>query len=449
MHINTQTPSQPALRQDSSHWEPSAEPGLHVRIHRGTQEIGGTCIELSCAGKRLVLDLGRPLSAGRDEVVPLPPVPGLANGDDESLLGVLISHPHQDHWGLLDQVPESVPVFLGRDASRILQQATFFGGLGLEREIAGHYVHRQSFTLGPFEITPYLVDHSAYDAYALLIEAGGKRLFYSGDFRAHGHKKVLFTQLLDDPPQNIDVMLMEGTHVRPNIPGKAAAKPKRGLSEGALIEPMTKTFQDTDGLALIAFSAQNIDRLITTYKAARLAGRELVLDLYSATIAHATDNPLVPQNGWPGIRVWLPQRQRVLVKNSAEFERLNPIRHTRIFLDEIASKPQKFVLLFRNSMIRDLERTGDLTSASLTWSLWPGYLDQASGQWTRQFLERHKIGLVHHHSSGHAYIPDLQQFVRGLAPRVLVPVHSFAPGRFGDLFDSVDQKHDGEWWEVM
>jgi len=32
----------------------------------------------------------------------------------------------------------------------------------------------------------FLVDHSAYDAYALLVEADGERLFYSGDLRDVG-----------------------------------------------------------------------------------------------------------------------------------------------------------------------------------------------------------------------------------------------------------------------
>lgn len=45
---------------------------------------------------------------------------------------------------------------------------------------------------GPFRVTPHLVDHSAYDAYALEVEADGRRLFYSGDIRAHGRKGALF-----------------------------------------------------------------------------------------------------------------------------------------------------------------------------------------------------------------------------------------------------------------
>jgi ribonuclease J len=62
------------------------------------------------------------------------------------------------------------------------------------------YQSGQGFDIGPFRVTPFLVDHSAYDAYGLLIESGGKRLFYSGDFRAHGRKGMLFDRLIAQPP---------------------------------------------------------------------------------------------------------------------------------------------------------------------------------------------------------------------------------------------------------
>jgi ribonuclease J len=211
---------------------------------------------------------------------------------------------------------------------------------------------------------------------------------------------------------------------------------------------MARTFSQTSGLALVSFSAQNIDRLITVYDAARAAGRELVIDLYSAAVAAAIENPLVPQAGWPGVRVWLPQNQRVRIKKTGAFERVEAVRPVRIFPKALARSPERFVLLFRSSMAWDLERFSALSGASLTWSLWPGYLDQPSGQNTRRWLARHGIDLVHHHSSGHAYIPDLQRFVRGLAPRTVVPIHSFAPERFSQYFDCVVPKQDGPWWEV-
>ena len=68
---------------------------MRLRIHRGTKEIGGTCIEIEAQGKRIALDVGLPLDApdeGQEAL--LPEVPGFREPDD-SLLGVVISHPHQ------------------------------------------------------------------------------------------------------------------------------------------------------------------------------------------------------------------------------------------------------------------------------------------------------------------------------------------------------------------
>lgn len=84
---------------------------MRARIHRGAHEIGGSCVEVESGGHRLVLDVGRPLTATRDEVVGLPDVVGLGEADS-SLLGVIITHAHQDHWGLAGQIAAGVPLFL-------------------------------------------------------------------------------------------------------------------------------------------------------------------------------------------------------------------------------------------------------------------------------------------------------------------------------------------------
>jgi ribonuclease J len=96
----------------------------------------------------------------------------------------------------------------------LLEAAAFFSPVSDVVEAAGYLVDRTPFVLGPFTITPFLNDHSAFDAYSLLIEADEQRLFYTGDIRALGRKKSLFDKLLADPPAALDVLLMEGTHVR-------------------------------------------------------------------------------------------------------------------------------------------------------------------------------------------------------------------------------------------
>jgi mRNA degradation ribonuclease J1/J2 len=45
-----------------------------VCIHRGSHEIGGSCVEVEYQSQRLVLDAGRPLDADLDTALPLLPV---------------------------------------------------------------------------------------------------------------------------------------------------------------------------------------------------------------------------------------------------------------------------------------------------------------------------------------------------------------------------------------
>jgi len=158
---------------------------VRVMIHRGANEIGGTCIEIASethAG-RIVLDFGRPLDPSEVDIESIvPPVQGIRQGA-EDLLAVLISHPHQDHVGLLDYVHESIPIGIGAAAKRILDRTSFWlDKPGLRNRETVEWVSRKTVDIGPFKITPYLVDHSAYDSYALLIQCDGQKLFYSARF---------------------------------------------------------------------------------------------------------------------------------------------------------------------------------------------------------------------------------------------------------------------------
>jgi ribonuclease J len=91
----------------------------NVCIHRGTNQIGGTCIELEQDGSRLILDLGLPLDADRATPDLLPATAGVRS-PDPSLLGVILSHPHQDHHGLMQFLPQTTPLYMGAATERII-----------------------------------------------------------------------------------------------------------------------------------------------------------------------------------------------------------------------------------------------------------------------------------------------------------------------------------------
>jgi ribonuclease J len=354
----------------------------------------------------------------------------------------VLSHPHQDHYGFVHQVEQSVPVYIGKAAAAILEAAAFFAPSGVTLEPAGFLEDREPLAVGPFTVTPFLVDHSAFDSYALLVQGDGRRLFYSGDFRAHGRKASLIRKLCDHPPPDVDVLMLEGTHVRAD--GDVSAGPDERDVELAMAE----TFHSTRGLVAVFSAAQNIDRLVTVYRACKRAGRTLVVDLYTATMAAATGNENIPQPGFPRLRIYVPNRQRILVKESRQFERVNSVHRHRIYLGEIQEKRDELVMLIQGSTLAELARADCLEGAAAIWSLWRGYLDQPSGARVTRLLDEHAVPLTCLHSSGHAHVEDLQALAAALAPARVVPIHSAAPERFEQLFARVEAHADGEWWEI-
>lgn len=417
---------------------------MQVRIHRGGREVGGSCVEVASGDSRLVLDVGRPLWAERGEHVPLPDVPGLAMGDDPSLLGVVVSHPHLDHYGLLDQVHPAVPVYAGEAASAIVDAARWFSPSGSRLRATGHLRHRTPIQLGPFTVTPHLVDHSAFDSYAMVVEAAGRRLMYTGDLRGHGRKASLFEAMLADPPLGIETLVMEGTNVRAVVGG---GEGHLTCTEAQVEEAMASTFRAAAGLVVVAGSPQNVDRLVTTYRAARRAGRTLLVDLYAIAVAQATGRTSIPQPGFPSLGVWIPRRQRLQVKESAEFHRTEAVRSLRVFPEQLAAEPGKYVVFTGSSSVCELIRDGGLTAEGvLVWSMWSGYLNEPSGHRIRELLAGAEVRLIEHHTSGHASVGALQRLVRAIDPGVVVPIHTESASTFDRHFPRTSVHDDGEWW---
>jgi len=412
-----------------------------VRIHRGASEIGGNCVELEFGGKRLVLDLGLPLDVGPGETVDLPAVPGLGAPADGSLVGVVLSHPHQDHYGLVGGVDPAVPIYVGPAAARILDAAAFFSPSGISLTARGFLEDRKPLCVGPFRITPFLVDHSAFDSYAFLVEGGGRRIFYSGDFRTHGRKASLMRRLCEHPPDNVDVLILEGTTVR------ESGNELSGLDEERVELAMAETFRSSAGLVAVFSAAQNVDRLVSIYRACKRSGRTLVVDLYTAAIGAATRGT-IPQPGFPRLRVYVPNRQRALVKRAREFERVASIRDQRIFPEEIRARADQLVVLIQGSTLRELATADCLDGATAVWSQWPGYLDRQSGQAIQHLLKEQGIRLIRLHASGHARVRDLQRLAAAMGPGRVVPIHTAAPQAFNGLVERVELHVDGEWWRV-
>ncbi|WCL48884.1 MBL fold metallo-hydrolase [Leptospira sp. GIMC2001] len=419
---------------------------MKIRIHRGANEIGGNCIEVESNGERIILDIGLPLEAeklGNDYKHYLPAIDGL-NGSLHNLLAILISHPHIDHYGLLKYVNPEIPLGMGKNAWNILNSARFFKiDQWVVPKIKFEFEHRKEFTIGNFKITPYLVDHSAFDSYSLLIESEGKRIFYTGDFRLHGKKSKMMESLIQAPPTNIDLLLMEGTNI------SESKKDRRETTEDDLLESFYDVIKTSKGITLIQTSSQNIDRIVTIYKACRKAGKKLVIDLYTAMILKATGSTSIPQSHWDGIELYLTRHQRYKVISANLFSDLTLHSKNRIYLEQLINFPNNKVLIFRPSMLKDFIKNESLfVNAKFIYSLWEGYWERESNRYFKSLIERNNITKISIHTSGHVYPKDWLRFGQAFAAKSMIPIHSFASSSYKEYFPNTIAYKEGEWHEI-
>ena len=84
---------------------------MTLTIHRGTHEIGGSCVEICSDKTKILIDLGMPLdydkrSAEEQELI--------RRDAEEWCKGVdalFLSHAHGDHYGFLGLLAQDTPIY--------------------------------------------------------------------------------------------------------------------------------------------------------------------------------------------------------------------------------------------------------------------------------------------------------------------------------------------------
>jgi ribonuclease J len=431
---------------------------MKITIHRGTKEIGGSCVELTTTNTRLVLDLGLPLvDADREpfdsrsalakpvetlksEKV-IPSIPGLFDADHPAPDGVLLSHAHLDHAGLLHLSRPTVPIFTTSGTSKMMLAAAMFAGhKQLDRTRFQEVVSQQPFQIGDCKVTPLAVDHSIFGSVAFLIEAEGKTLLYSGDFRNHGRKPGMIRDLLDHlKTKTVDVLIVEGTHF--------GNEKEQELTEYQLEDRIVELVQSAPALVLATFSALDVDRIVTLYKASQKAGRVFVVDAYTAFVLYLIGRQAnVPR----------PSRDmgiRVFFNNLHERRNLDNIREKfqadQIELVEILAEPMKHLMVFRPSMVA-FDFNGQLpTRCRCLYGYWKGCLARQDWVNLQKMIGQINGDFIPAHVSGHAYVADIISFVNSVNARTVIPIHTFEPQMYQDHFPNVAGLSDGIPFDVV
>jgi len=89
--------------------------------------------------------------------------------------------------------------------------------------------------------------------------------------------------------------------------------------------------------------------------------------------------------------------------------------------------------------VRDDKMNG-VAGATIIYSMWEGYLTDKF----KDFCNEKGITIEQVHTSGHATLGDLQDFASAINPKVLIPIHTFEPKKYVELFENVKILEDGE-----
>jgi len=414
---------------------------LTLTVHRGTRQIGGSCIEIvHPEGDRIILDAGRPLDAPEGATGLLP-----ASLNRSRPATVLISHPHQDHWGLINELPDSWPIWTGSHSARLIAVVGDVTRHPLTRSLNTWNSRTGPFAIGPFTVTPILTDHSAFDAYMLLIEAAGKRILYTGDFRCHGRKSKLVERMMANPPADIDVLLSEGTNLGSDKPTK---------TEQELESEFVDLFTRTKGRVFISWSGQNIDRTVTIYRAAKRTGRTLAIDLYTADVLDRISNgSRLPRPGFPNLKVVVTKRLSDNYRKQGREEFIEHLVLARHGISARRLEGSRHVVMLRGALVEDYRSAGVVPTAedAYNFSMWRGYLSDSSNSYYAapfEWLKAAGAEMAYIHTSGHASPSDLRAFAAAVRPQVMVPVHGVKWDEEAQGFGTVCRLADGESFEI-
>ena len=286
---------------------------------------------------------------------------------------------------------------------------------------------------GDIKVKMHNVNHSIVGACAYEIKTSDKTILYTGDLRFHGRTSYLSKKL--SKIKNVDYLIMEGTTL-----GRTE---QNVVTEQDLEEEFVKIFTN-DKLPLVQLSTQNLDRIVTVYRACKKAGKIFVIDPYCAYIldiySQVSDN--IPQFSWDNIMVNFAQSD--INNKLADSKILFKYKNKKIGLDEIIAKPQKYVIKGNGSINKQIFNSMEHDKLEIIFSMWKGYLDRRN-----QFDKYKDIKLTPLHTSGHAYIKDLQEFVNKLSPKTIIPVHTEFPEKYAQLYSAdIKMLSDGEILEL-
>ena len=240
----------------------------------GTGEIGMNLNLYHCNGKWLAIDCGIGFGGNDNpEIEIMMPDPGFIAERRNQLLGLVITHAHEDHIGAVAHLWRQLrcPVYATPFATAVLKRKLIEAGLLAEVRI--HTIPSGGrIELPPFSLELMPVAHSLPEAQALAIRTPYGTILHTGDWKLDPNPLIgpatdeaAFRRLGEE---GVLAMVCDSTNAMVEGHSGSEAEVRRSLTE--LIRPMR-------GRVAVTCFASNVARVESVVMAARDAGRHVAL----------------------------------------------------------------------------------------------------------------------------------------------------------------------------
>lgn len=373
---------------------------LKLSIIRGKKHIGGNIIKVEQNGNAILLDCGA--------MLPEPNAPTADDFNIDSVGGnvkaVFLTHHHGDHSGLIGKLPPEVKLFATKPTLDFMQAVDNY----LDKPF--RIGERETITLEPgktaelcgFAVTPIAAQHSAEGAAMLVVEAGGKRLVYTGDYKTAP----------DYDFGNIDLLITEGTML--------TRSGQKYADEAAVEAELRSLMASTKGRVFVLCSSGNVQRIcsVMAAKGNRLVLQDVFLKYILETMGH---EELAALYGFVlmGSCKGGDNYKRII----ADYKAKNQLSATNSISAPIFKNAVVFVRASMAEMLKNLIDDGmDVSNDVLVYSQWKGYEAEDNTKALLNLFKKEQI--VYLHTSGHGDKEHIAELIGAVNPKAVACVHS-------------------------
>lgn len=377
----------------------------------GLGEIGLNCQLWECGDKVVMIDCGLMFPddshLGVDVLIPHF---GAVREVRDRLMGIVLTHGHEDHIGALPWIlPElkGTKIYGSRFTLALVEQK--LAEYDLRRYVELHPVTTDTrLKLGDFSFQFFPVCHSIPHGFGLGVETPAGKIIHSGDFKIDPHP-------LAGPGTDMDsfrqfaaggarLLLSDSTNVM---------REGHSLTEREVKDSLEKVFATAQGRIVVTLFSSHIQRIQEVFDLARQFGRAVIISGKSlasnietaSSLGYATLPPDF-HNAYYGVPE-LPPEKVALIVTGAQGEPLSALSR----------------MVFGGHKQLRIE-SGD--TVIMSSRVIPGNARAIS----KLINEMYRLGAEvlyesSHavHASGHAHKEELRQMLKAVQPELFIPIH--------------------------